>query len=92
MGTLVHRFSTMVAVDGLPYAAEVRGDRREDGMWEGRLMFLGGDGTVLVTGRETTQNSLAALTYWATGLEPVYLEGALERARPLSGSLDADVA
>ena len=29
---------------------------------------------------ETTQPNLEALRYWASGLEPVYLEGALERA------------
>jgi hypothetical protein len=32
------------------------------------------------TRRETTQPSQKALTYWARGIEPVYLEGALERA------------
>jgi hypothetical protein len=29
---------------------------------------------------ETTQPNREALTYWASGIEPVYLEGALERA------------
>ena len=32
------------------------------------------------SGRETTQPNLADLEYWATGLTPVYLEGALKRA------------
>ena len=32
------------------------------------------------TGRETTQPNLADLEYWASGLTPVYLEGALSRA------------
>jgi len=32
------------------------------------------------TGRETTQPDRAALEYWATGLEPLYLAGAFERA------------
>lgn len=32
------------------------------------------------TRRETTQPSRDALRYWATGLEPTYLQGALERA------------
>ena len=30
--------------------------------------------------RETTQPNLTDLNYWATGLTPVYLEGALARA------------
>ena len=37
-------------------------------------------GPVLSTGRETSQSHLEGLTYWATGLEPVYLDGALARA------------
>ena len=35
---------------------------------------------VLHSPRETTQPNLAALEYWASGLTPVYLAGALERA------------
>lgn len=38
------------------------------------------DGRVLRSGRETTQPNLTDLEYWATGVTPVYLEGALERA------------
>ena len=32
------------------------------------------------SGRETTQPNLTDLEYWAQGLTPVYLEGALRRA------------
>jgi len=32
------------------------------------------------SGRETTQPNLVDLEYWATGLTPVYLDGALRRA------------
>jgi hypothetical protein len=35
---------------------------------------------VLRSGRETTQPNLTNLEYWAQGLTPVYLEGALRRA------------
>jgi hypothetical protein len=55
-------------------------------MWEGWIEFhpANGSGSVLRTGRETTQPNLAALEYWADGLEPIYFEGALARAeRPL---------
>jgi hypothetical protein len=34
----------------------------------------------LRTERETTQPDKAVLEYWATGLEPIYFEGALARA------------
>jgi hypothetical protein len=35
----------------------------------------------LTTGVETTQPNAEALEYWASGLEQIYLEGALKRAR-----------
>jgi hypothetical protein len=38
-------------------------------------------GPVLRTGQETSQPDREAVEYWAGGLEPVYLEGALGRAR-----------
>jgi hypothetical protein len=63
------------------YRAEVWGDRRNDGLWDGWIEFVPvDDGPVLITGRETSQSHLDALRYWATGLEPVYLDGALARA------------
>ena len=67
--------------DGHPYAARVLGEERADGLWAGRIEFrpLSG-GLPRRTGVETTQPNLGALRYWASGLEAVYLEGALERA------------
>ena len=67
---------------GRLYTAEVRGVRRDDGTWEGRIVFRPTDGTspVLSTDRETTQPDREALAYWATGLEPLYFDGALARA------------
>jgi len=54
------------------------------GTWEGWLEFqpLDRPGPSLRTGRETTQPDRAALEYWASGLEPLYFEGAFARARP----------
>jgi hypothetical protein len=50
--------------------------------WAGFIEFVRADGgPSLWTDRETTQSTVAAVTYWATGLEPLYFEGALERAR-----------
>jgi hypothetical protein len=55
-------------------------------MWEGWLEFTpAGGGEPIVSGRETTQPNRLDTEYWATGLTPIYLEGALERAlHPLS--------
>ena len=84
MADLAHAFTTMVAaMDGRVYAAEAWGFLRDDGLWEGSLVFTPDDGGArLITERETTQSNFNALVYWARGLEPVYLEGALGRARP----------
>ena len=52
-------------------------------MWEGWIEFvpLGSGSKPVRSGRESTQPSRESLVYWATGLTPVYLKGALERAR-----------
>jgi hypothetical protein len=77
----IHVFQTPVMADGVVYRAEAWGDERDDGLFEGWLRFIPPNGWgILFTGRETTQPSRGALVYWATGLEPVYLEGAFERA------------
>jgi hypothetical protein len=52
------------------------------GTWAGVIEFVNAAGGPSVrTDRETTQSTVGAVTYWATGLEPIYFEGALERAR-----------
>lgn len=67
---------------GQGYLARASGRSRADGTWEGWLEFTPPQGVpVLRTGRETTQPDREALAYWASGLEPVYLDGALTRAR-----------
>lgn len=83
MDTLIHEFSRVVRdADGHTYRARAVGRERSDGTWIGWLEFSprGTGGVVRRTKRETTQPSQRALTYWARGIEPVYLEGALERA------------
>jgi len=81
MATLVHQLSTPLRLADTVYVAEVWGERRDDGLWHGWIEFVPSDGgPVLSTGQETSQSNLEALTYWATGLEPVYLDGALARA------------
>ena len=72
---------------GRVYRARVCGRQRADGTWEGWIEFdpvTGGPS--LQTARETTQPNLHDLEYWATGLTPVYLEGALRRAAGGSGA------
>lgn len=55
--------------------------RAVDNHWEGWLEFEPeGEDAVLRSERETTQPNQTATEYWAGGLTPVYLEGALERA------------
>ena len=52
------------------------------GTWAGIVEFLPADGgDAIRSARETTQSTPDAVAYWATGLEPIYLEGALERAQ-----------
>jgi hypothetical protein len=66
--------------DGRLYAVRACGRQQEDLTWEGWLEFVPDDGPdVLRSARETTQPNLADLEYWATGLTPVYLEGAMQR-------------
>jgi hypothetical protein len=78
--TIVQFDSPVVYTDGSRYMARACGREREDGSWEGWIEFEDVEtGEVLPTVRETTQSNLADLTYWATGLSPVYLEGALGR-------------
>ena len=69
-----------IKADGTTYHVRVVGFQRTDGNWEGRLEFQNGDGRVMRTAHETTQPNLTDLRYWATGLEAVYLDGALQRA------------
>jgi hypothetical protein len=82
----LHRFGRpLIDADGRQWGVFALGARRDDDMWIGWLEFVADDGRVVrVTGRETTQPNATALTYWATGLEPVYIEGAFARATEVS--------
>ncbi len=80
---LVREHHARVADGDNVYVAHVYGDRRADGTWGAWLEFHPTDGrrSVLRTDQETSQPNLKAVEYWADGLEPVYLEGALARAQ-----------
>jgi hypothetical protein len=86
MDELVHEHSAVVighrdtAYAGRRYRARIRATTR-DGLWFGYIEFVPeGSGTPLRTGDETSQPDRGAVEYWASGLEPIYLDGAFARA------------
>ena len=83
MPDLIYEHPTKVTDRGTTYTARVCGAERPDGTWQGWLEFRPGDGqrSVLRTDQETSQPNRVTLQYWALGLEPLYLEGALARAQ-----------
>lgn len=80
--------------EGTAYIARACGAEMPDHMWQGWIEFLPlGDGEPVRSGRETTQPNRVDTVYWATGLTPVYLEGALRRAlRPVARPIARDPA
>jgi hypothetical protein len=58
----------------------VHAQEQPGGTWQGWIEFRSAEGESVATERETTQSNREGVTYWATGLEPVFLEGALRRA------------
>lgn len=100
MSELVHeRIVSLIDAAGTPYdRAVVYAEPEPDGTWRGFLEFVSADGEqVARTADETRQVTLQDVADWAARLEPVYIEGAFERA--LTGTseiagipLDMDVA
>jgi hypothetical protein len=80
---LIHEHSTSIRDDDTTYIVRIYGAQRTDGTWEGWLEFYPADASkhVLRTAQETSQPNCDAIKYWALGLEPIYLEGALARAQ-----------
>jgi hypothetical protein len=69
---------------GEAYVARAYMDRQPGGLWEAWLVFFSlRSGAAIATDRETTQSKREHVLYWATGLGPTYLKGALERALDL---------
>jgi hypothetical protein len=80
---LVEFVEPVVSKDGHAYIARACGGpaASNHGTWQGWLEFVpAAGGPAVRSGRETTQPNREDTVYWATGLTPVYLEGALERA------------
>ena len=84
MSKLLQEYSTIVIGEDTEYGVRSYGEERADGTWTGWSEFHPIDLTlpVLQTDQETSQPDEMAVEYWATGLEPVYFEGAFDRARP----------
>lgn len=79
-GEVISEHPHPIRLDGVNYRAFVHGVRRDDGTWAGWIEFETGS-TRLRTGQETSQPNRDALAYWASGLEDVYFDGALKRAK-----------
>ena len=81
MAMTLLEYQTRLLWNGQEYRARACGREVSGNTWEGWLEFVpADDGPVIPSSRETTQPNLTDLEYWATGLTPVYLEGALERS------------
>jgi hypothetical protein len=79
--TLLQYQHTVAAPDGTVYEARACASPMNGGTWQGWIEFIPVDGGPPIRSpRETTQPNRADTEYWATGLTPVYLEGALRRA------------
>lgn len=82
-GELIHTFTATVTDElGRTWNARAYG-RADANMWFGWFAFTNDDGETVETDIETSQPNRDALVYWATGVEPIYLEGAFARARGL---------
>jgi hypothetical protein len=91
MPEVLLEFSNPVqGADGRVYTARAVGAEMADGLWHAWLEFSPGDGRdIVATDRETTQPNRTDAAYWASGLTPIYLEGALIRAFDVSRSRHA---
>lgn len=71
----------VISKSGRVFMARACGAEMDASRWQGWIEFIPLDsGAVLRSGRETTQPNRTDTEYWATGLTPIYLEGALDRA------------
>ena len=93
MAEVLVEFSDPVkADDGRVFVAQACGSEMHSGLWQGWIEFVPvGGGDPLRSTRATTQPNRQDTLYWATGLTPVYLEGALQRTlRPLGKAPASD--
>jgi hypothetical protein len=80
---VLHAFGDPIEDQRGAFDGRVVGRQAGDGSWEGWLEFAPANGAAtLVTGVESRQQTRLQLLRWASGLTPVYAEGALHRAHP----------
>ena len=83
MSDVLHTFRGPIEDGRGAFHGRVVGRQAGDGTWEGWLEFAPASDaeSLLVTEVESRQQTHMQLLRWATGLTPVYAEGALHRAR-----------
>jgi hypothetical protein len=82
MAEVLARFSHRIRDGAAAFHAQACGAPMSDGRWTAWIEFIPIDGgRPLRSPRETTQPNRTDAEYWAGGLTPVYLEGALHRAQ-----------
>jgi hypothetical protein len=84
----LYEYEVLSRAGGGTYRPRAYGELDVDGSWSGWMVFFPTDRgrAVVATACETTQETLAAMLDWATGLSGAYLEAALERALDLHAS------
>lgn len=82
MSEIIQEYSDVFAAEGRDYIVRAIGLQRDANSWIGFFRFVDKvSGQSYDTPPETTQPNREALLYWASGIEPVYFDGAWERAR-----------
>lgn len=81
MPDVVRQFEELFRDGAATYRVRVIAAPYRDTTWQGWIEFIPvGAGTHCRTEWETVQPDRSAVAYWAEGLEPLYLDGAFERA------------
>lgn len=85
MAELIQQFKEPIQFQGESYLVRAYGEQQRN-VWIGWLEFhpFNDNLEVLRTDEETSQPDRGALAYWASGLERLYFDGAIERAHRLN--------
>jgi hypothetical protein len=87
---VLHAFADFIEDHRGAFDGRVGGRQASDGTWEAWLEFAPANGAEsLFTDIESRQQTRLQLLRWASGLTPVYAEGALQRARPAAQVFEA---
>ena len=91
MTDVLHAFGDAIEDHRGAFHGRVVGRQAGDGSWEGWLEFAPANAPerLLVTAVESRQQTHLQLLRWASGLTPVYAEGALHRAHPAARASEA---